>query len=43
LRFEKIVPAGGKITLEVRPLSAGRYKFFDDYHEDTAFGFVVIP
>jgi hypothetical protein len=42
LRVEKIVPAGGKVTLRVRSLSPGRYRFFDDYHEDTTEGFLVV-
>ncbi|HTZ67023.1 MAG TPA: cupredoxin domain-containing protein [Roseiarcus sp.] len=42
LRVEKVVPAGGKISLRVRPLAAGRYRFFDDYHEDTTEGFLVV-
>jgi len=41
LRVEKVVPAGGKVTVQVRPLSPGRYRFFDDYHEATAEGFLV--
>ena len=42
LRVEKVVPAGGKISIQVRPLSAGRYRFFDDYHEDTTEGFLIV-
>jgi hypothetical protein len=41
LRVEKIIPGGGKVTVQVRPLSPGRYRFFDDYHESTAEGFLV--
>jgi heme/copper-type cytochrome/quinol oxidase subunit 2 len=41
LRIEKIVVGGGKITLRAPPLKPGRYKFFDDYHPDTAQGTVV--
>jgi len=41
LRVEKVVPAGGKATVQVRPLAPGRYRFFDDYHEATAEGFLV--
>ena len=41
-KAEKVVPAGGKISIQVRPLSAGRYRFFDDYHEDTTEGFLVV-
>ena len=42
LRVEKVVAAGATITLQVRPLPAGRYRFFDDYHEDTTEGFLVV-
>jgi hypothetical protein len=41
LRVEKVVPGGGKITVQVRPLSPGRYRFYDDYHESTTEGFLV--
>ncbi len=42
LRAEKVVAAGGKITLQVRPLPPGRYRFFDDYHEATTEGFLNV-
>jgi hypothetical protein len=42
LRVEKVVPAGGKISVQVRPLAPGRYRFYDDYHEDTTVGFLVV-
>lgn len=42
LRVEKVVAGGGVITLNVRALPPGRYRFFDDYHEDSAEGFVVV-
>jgi heme/copper-type cytochrome/quinol oxidase subunit 2 len=42
LRVEKVVSGGGSITLHLRPLSPGRYRFFGDYHEDTAEGFLVV-
>ena len=38
LRAEKIVVPGGKITVIAGPLKPGTYKFFDDYHPDTAKG-----
>lgn len=41
LRVEKIVPAGKEIRLTVGPLKPGRYRFFGDYHEDTANGFLI--
>lgn len=42
LRVEKVVAGGGKITIQVRALAPGRYRFFDDYHEDTTEGFLVV-
>ena len=42
LRFEKVVAGNGKITVQVRPLVPGRYRFYDDYHEDTTEGFLVV-
>jgi plastocyanin len=42
LRVEKVVAGGGSITLHLRPLSPGRYRFFGDYHEDTAEGFLIV-
>jgi Cupredoxin-like domain len=38
LRVEKIVVPGGKIAVMAGPLKPGVYKFFDDYHPDTATG-----
>jgi hypothetical protein len=42
MRVEKVVPGGGNISMQVRPLAPGRYRFFDDYHEDTAEGFLIV-
>ncbi len=42
LRVEKVVAGGGVITVQIRPLAAGRYRFFDDYHEDTTEGFLNV-
>jgi cupredoxin-like protein len=42
LRVEKVVPGGGKIAIQVRALGPGRYRFFDDYHEDTTEGFLIV-
>ena len=41
LRVEKVVTGGGTITIRVRPLSPGRYRFFDDFHPDTQ-GYLVV-
>ena len=42
LRVEKLIPAGGAVTLKVRALTPGRYRFFDDYHETTTEGFLIV-
>jgi plastocyanin len=42
LHFEKIIPPGGEGTVHVRPLSPGRYNFFDDFHHATQ-GHLVVP
>ena len=42
LRVEKIVAGGATATVNVRALAPGRYRFFDDYHEDTTEGFLVV-
>lgn len=39
---EKIVPANHSITVYVGPLTAGRYRFFGDFHQDTAQGALVV-
>ena len=35
LHREKIVTAGGQITVYVGPLDPGSYEFFDDFHNST--------
>jgi Cupredoxin-like domain len=42
LRVEKVIAAGSTVTLQIRALAPGRYRFFDDYHEDTTEGFLVV-
>ena len=42
LRVEKVVAGNAKITVQIRPLVPGRYRFYDDYHEDTTEGFLTI-
>lgn len=41
LRVEKIAAPGITIKVIAGPLKAGTYKFFDDYHPDTAIGTVT--
>lgn len=40
LHREKVVPAGGQISVFVGPLDPGRYEFFDDFNQATR-GFLV--
>ena len=41
MKFEKIVVSGGHAAVYAGPLRPGTYKFFDDYHPDTAFGTIT--
>ena len=41
LRAEKIAVPGGSISVMAGPLKPGTYKFFDDYHPDTAAGTIT--
>jgi hypothetical protein len=41
LHREKIVPAGGQISVFLGPLEPGRYEFFDDFNQSTR-GFLVV-
>ncbi|WP_246395815.1 cupredoxin domain-containing protein [Gluconacetobacter tumulisoli] len=41
MKFEKIVVQGATIRVHAGPLHPGTYKFFDDYHPDTATGTVT--
>jgi plastocyanin len=38
MKIEKLVVPGATITVSAGPLRPGTYKFFDDYHPETAFG-----
>lgn len=42
LNREKIVPAGGRITVYVGPLKPGRYEFFGEFNASTARGWLVV-
>jgi hypothetical protein len=35
LRVEKVVVGNGEGVIRLRPLSPGRYNFFDDFHQET--------
>jgi len=41
LNREKVVPAGGEIPISLGPLGKGVYRFFGDFHQDTAQGVLV--
>lgn len=41
LNREKLVPPGQTITVFLGPLAPGEYKFFGDFHQDTARGVMV--
>jgi hypothetical protein len=41
LNREKLIPAGGKVTIYIGPLAAGRYPFYGEYHDKTAQGVVI--
>nr|WP_294506022.1 cupredoxin domain-containing protein [uncultured Rhodopila sp.] len=42
LNREKLVMPGQTITVFLGPLDPGEYKFFGDYHQDTAQGVLVV-
>jgi plastocyanin len=42
LKQEKLIRAGGTATLKIRPLKAGTYEFFGEFHPETAKGRLVI-
>jgi len=41
LRVEKVIAANSEGTINLRPLSPGRYEFFDDFHQSTRGALVV--
>lgn len=41
LRIEKIVPPNSEASFTLRPLKAGHYKFFGEFHEDSAKGEII--
>ncbi len=41
LNREKVVPPGKDIPVFLGPLDRGEYKFFGDFHQDTAQGVLV--
>jgi plastocyanin len=41
LRFEKVIDGNQSAVVRIKPLKAGTYIFFGEYHSDTAHGTVV--
>ena len=41
LGIEKVIPGGASSRVRLRPLAAGRYPFYGEYHPKTAQGVVV--
>ncbi len=39
---EKIIKGGAEATINVGPLKAGEYKFFDEFNEKTAQGKLIV-
>ncbi len=42
LKIEKVIAGGSEATLNIRPLTAGRYKFVGEFNEKTAQGQIVV-
>jgi len=42
LSREKMVPAGTTVPIFIGPLKPGHYKFFGEFHQDTAQGVIVV-
>ena len=42
LKQEKVIPPGGKATVTINALKAGEYRFFDEFHEKTGQGKIVV-
>lgn len=42
LHREKVIPGHSKATIWVGPLAGGEYRFFGEFHEDTAQGKLIV-
>jgi len=42
LRREKVIPGHSKATIWVGPLTSGEYRFFGEFHEETAQGKLIV-
>ncbi len=41
LHREKVIPGGAEAIINLRPLDKGTYKFFGEFHEETAQGKII--
>ncbi len=41
LGFEKVIAGNSDATIRLKPLEAGTYIFYGEYHEDTAQGHII--
>lgn len=41
LHREKVIPGGSDAVITLRPLDKGTYKFFGEFHEETAQGKII--
>lgn len=41
LHREKVIPGGTEAVITLRPLDKGTYKFFGEFHEETAKGQII--
>ena len=41
LGFEKVIAGNSDATIRLKPLAAGTYIFYGEYHEDTAQGHII--
>ena len=42
LRVEKVIAGNSEAVFNLKPQQPGRYKFFGEFHEKTAQGFLVV-
>ena len=42
LRREKIIPAKGRVKINIGPLEPGEYKIFGDFHSSSANGLIIV-
>jgi plastocyanin len=42
LKVEKVLSGNGEAVLNIRPQKAGRYEFFDEFHEKTTRGVLIV-